>query len=194
MNVTVRFPGSTAVTFQVLVIASNSIGCVARSSDCAYPTTASKSAGIAAINVILVFMLLVFFLSSLVAFVLFVVLPPSSPAYAPATPGTPVHRCVLIHRSGLVILLRKLPLSAELLIILVLRRPTHIDHVLRRVSDNVVGFPVLLYLGYLANLKLLELLLLRRGLGGNRFKAGGYEHAPFVLYTRRCGGTASRQR
>jgi hypothetical protein len=43
-------------------------------SSCAYPTTASKSAGIAAINVILVFMLLVFFLFSLVVFVSFIVL------------------------------------------------------------------------------------------------------------------------
>jgi hypothetical protein len=33
-------------------------------------------------------------------------------------------------------------------------------------------------------LKLLELLLLRLSLGGNRFKARGYEHAPFVLYIR----------
>jgi len=51
------------------------------------------------------------------------------------------------HRDG-----RKLPLSAHLLIILVLRRPTHIDHVPRRVRDNVVGSPILLVLGYLAGL------------------------------------------
>jgi hypothetical protein len=46
----------------------------------------------------------------------------------------------------------------------------------------------------LANVKFLELLLLRGGLWGNRFKAGGYEHAPFVLCSGRCGGAASHQR
>jgi hypothetical protein len=46
----------------------------------------------------------------------------------------------------------------------------------------------------MANLKLLELLLLRRGLGGNGFKASGYEHVPFVLHIRLCGSAATRQR
>ena len=56
-------------------------------------------------------------------------------------------------------------LSAELLISLILSRSTHIDHVLRRVCDNVVGSPVFLNRGYLARLKLVELLLLRGVLG-----------------------------
>jgi hypothetical protein len=49
---------------------------------------------------------------------------------------------------------------------------------------------------YLASFKLLELMLLRGGLGGNHLKAGGYEHAPrFVVRTRRCcGGAPGHQR
>src|SRR6516162_3999475 len=78
-----------------------------------------------------------------------------SPAYAPAAPCSPLHCCVLIHLSSLEVLLRKLPLSTELLISLILSRPTHIDQVPRRVRNNVVGSPVFLDLGYLANLKLL---------------------------------------
>jgi hypothetical protein len=121
----------------------------------------------------------------------------SSPAQPPATPSTPVHRRVLIHVSSFGLLLRKVPLSAKVLISLILSRSTHIDHVPRRVRDDVVGLPVFLDRGYLASLKLLEPLLLRGVLGGNHLKAGGYEHAPrFVLCTgRRCGGGApSHQR
>jgi hypothetical protein len=75
----------------------------------------------------------------------------SSPANSPATPCIPLHCCVLIHLSSLEVLLCKLPLSAELLISLILSRSTHIDHVLRRVCDNVVGSPVFLDRGYLAS-------------------------------------------
>ena len=88
----------------------------------------------------------------------------------------------------------KLPLSAHLLISLILVRSTHIDQVLRRVRDNVVGSPVFLDRDYLASLKLFELLLLRSRLGGNRLKAGGYEHVRFVLCNGRCGGACSHQR
>ena len=120
----------------------------------------------------------------------------SSPAKPPATPSTPVHRRVLIHVSSFGLLLRKVPLSAKVLISLILSRSTHIDHVPRRVRDDVVGLPVFLDRGYLASLKLLEPLLLRGVLGGNHLKAGGYEHAPrFVLCTgRRGGGAPSHQR
>jgi hypothetical protein len=79
--------------------------------------------------------------------------------------------------------LYKLPLRAHLLISLILVRSTHIDQVLRRVRDNVVGSPLPVDRGYLASLKLVEFLLLRGRLGGNRLKAGGYEHARFVLNT-----------
>ena len=78
-----------------------------------------------------------------------------SPTYAPAAPCSPLHCCILIHLSSLEILLRKLPLSAELLISLILRRATDVDQVLRRVRDDVVGSSVFLDLGYLANLELL---------------------------------------
>ena len=118
----------------------------------------------------------------------------SSPTYAPSTPCIPLHCCVLIHRGGLELFLRKLPLSAELLISLILSRPTHIDHVPRRVRNNVVGSPVFLDLGYLTSLKLLEPLLLLRRFGANRLKAGGYEHVYLVLRTRRCGPAPSQQR
>src|SRR5512133_2582869 len=110
------------------------------------------------------------------------------------TPCTPLHCCVLIHLSSLEVLLCKLPLSAHLLVSLVLVRSTHIDHVLRRVRDNVVGSPVFLDRGYLASLKLLQLLLLRGRLGGNRLKAGGYQHVRFFLRKGRCGGAPSHQR
>src|SRR6188474_2680000 len=114
----------------------------------------------------------------------------SSPAHAPATPCIPLHCCVLIHLSSLEVLLCKLPLSAHLLVGLILVRSTNIDQVLRRVRDNVVGSPVFLDRDYLASLKLVELLLLRGRPGGNRLKAGGYEHVRFVLWKGRCGGAA----
>ena len=95
----------------------------------------------------------------------------SSPAKPPATPSTPVHRFVLIHLSSFGGLLRKVPLSAKVFIGLILSRSTHIDHVPRRVRDNVVGLPLFLDHGYLASFKLLELMLLRGGLGGNHLKA-----------------------
>ena len=95
----------------------------------------------------------------------------SSPAKPPATPSTPVHRFVLIHLSSFGGLLRKVPLSAKVFISLILSRSTHIDHVPRRVRDNVVGLPLFLDHGYLASFKLLELMLLRGGLGGNHLKA-----------------------
>src|SRR4029434_6503010 len=76
-----------------------------------------------------------------------------SPACSPSTPRTPLHCCVLIHLSSLEVLLCKLPLSAELLVNLILVRSTHIDQVLVRVRDNVVGSPVFLDRGYLASLK-----------------------------------------
>ena len=63
-----------------------------------------------------------------------------------------------------------------------------------RVRDNVVGSPLPVDRGYLASLKLLQLLLLRGRPGGNRLKAGGYEHARFFLWKGRCGGAPDHQR
>ena len=87
----------------------------------------------------------------------------------------------------------KLPLSAHLLVSLVLVRSTHIDQVLMRVRDNVVGSPVFLDRDDLASLKLLELLLLRGRLGGNRLKDGGYEHVSYVLWKGRSAVARSHQ-
>ena len=118
----------------------------------------------------------------------------SSPAKPPATPSTPVHCRVLIHRSSFGVLLRKVPLSAKVLISLILSRSTHIDHVPRRVRDDVVGLPVFLDRGYLASLKLLELLLLRGVLGVIILKPEATSMLRCVLCTGRCGGAPSHQR
>src|SRR6266496_660844 len=110
------------------------------------------------------------------------------------TPSTPVHLRILVHLSGFEILLRKFICAAELLVSLVLLRSTDIGPILSRVWENVVRFPLFVDHGYLAWRKLLELLLLRRRLGGDRLKAGGHQHALSVLGAALCGGAAEGQR
>src|SRR4029450_8689096 len=116
-----------------------------------------------------------------------------SPAHAPTAPRTPLHGCILVHFSGLEILVRKVICGAHLLVILVLLRPTEIGLVMSRVGENVVGSPLSVDHGHFARRKLLELLLLRGRLGGNHLKAGSHQHALFVLRAGRCGA-AGRQR
>src|ERR1051326_1354597 len=100
-----------------------------------------------------------------------------SPTRAPAAPGTPVHGCVLVHLSGLDILLCNVICDAELLVSLVLFRSTDIGLVMCRVRENVVGSPLPVDHGHVARRKLLEFLLLGSRLGGNHLKAGGHQHA-----------------
>src|SRR6266700_4047016 len=102
-----------------------------------------------------------------------------SPAHAPSAPRTPLHGCVLVHLSGLEILVRNVICGAELLVSLVLLRSTDIGPVMCRVRENVVGFPLPVDHGHMARRQLLQLLLLRGGLGGDHLKAGGHEHALF---------------
>src|SRR5947207_5114550 len=100
-----------------------------------------------------------------------------SPARAPSAPCPPLHLRILVHFSGLEILVRNVICGAELLVRLVLLRSTDIGLVMSCVGENVVGFPGFVDHGYLARRKLLELLLLRGRLGGDRLKAGGHQHA-----------------
>jgi hypothetical protein len=62
-----------------------------------------------------------------------------------------------------------------------------------RVRENVVGSPLFVDHGDVAGRKLVELLLLRGGLGGDRLKAGRHQHALFILRAG-CCGAADRQR
>src|SRR5437870_6571734 len=116
-----------------------------------------------------------------------------SPSCSPAAPCTPLHLRILVHLSGLEILVRNVICGAELLVSLVLLRATDIGLVMSRVRENVVGSPISVDHGHMAWRKLLELLLLRGGLGGDHLKAGGHQHAFFVLSAARCGA-ADRQR
>src|SRR5439155_1493382 len=116
-----------------------------------------------------------------------------SPACSPATPCAPVHLRILVHLSGFEILCCKFICGAELLISLVLLRSTDVGPILGRVRENVVGFAAFLDHGYLARRKVLELLLLRGGLRSDRLKAGGHQHALFVLRAALCGGAADHQ-
>src|SRR6266496_1894584 len=116
-----------------------------------------------------------------------------SPARAPPAPRTPLHRCVLVHLSGLEILVRNVICGAELLVSLVLLGSTDIGLVMSRVRENVVGFPLPVDHGHMARRQLLQLLLLRSGLGGDYLEAGGHEHALFVLRAACCSATG-RQR
>src|SRR6266566_10045718 len=104
-----------------------------------------------------------------------------SPARAPSAPRTPLHRRVLVHLSGLEILVRNVICGAKLLVSLVLPGSTDIGLVMRRVRENVVGSPLSIDHGHFARRELLELLLLRGGLGGDHLKAGRHKHALFVL-------------
>src|SRR5437899_7277911 len=94
-----------------------------------------------------------------------------SPAHTPSAPRTPVHGCILVHFSGLEILVRNVICGAELLVSLVLLRSTDISLVMSRVRENVIGSPLPVYHGHMARRQLLELLLLRSRLGGDHLKA-----------------------
>src|SRR5437899_13028035 len=116
-----------------------------------------------------------------------------SPARAPSAPRTPLHGCVLVHFSGLEVLVCNVICGAELLVRLVLLRSTDIGLVMCRVRENVVGSPLSVDHGHFARRKLLELLLLRGRLGGTHLKAGGHKHALFVLRAA-CRGATDRLR
>src|SRR6266566_3915546 len=116
-----------------------------------------------------------------------------SPACSPAAPCTPLHLRILVHLSGLEILVRNVICGAELLVSLVLLRSTDIGLIMSRVRENVVGSPLSVDHGHFAGRKLLELLLLRGGLGRDYLKTGGHEHAFFILRAACCGAT-DRQR
>src|SRR6476620_7190513 len=109
------------------------------------------------------------------------------PTHAPSAPGTPVHGCVLVHLSGLELLVGNVICSAELLVSLILVRSTDIGLVMCRVRENVIGSPLPVDHGDMARRKLLELLLLRSCLGGDHLKAGCHQHALFVLRSACCG-------
>src|SRR6266576_934491 len=116
-----------------------------------------------------------------------------SPAHTPAAPCTPLHLRILVHFSGLEILVRNVICGAELLVSLVLVRSTDVGLVMSRVRENVVGSPLSVDHGHMARWKLLELLLLRSRLGSDHLKAGGHQHALLVLGAA-CCGTTDRQR
>src|SRR5881396_1424760 len=111
------------------------------------------------------------------------------PAHAPTAPCPPLHLRILVHLSGLEILVRNVICGAELLVSLVLLGSTDIGLVMCRIRENVVGSPFSVDHGHMARRKLLQLLLLRSGLGGDCLKAGRHEHALFVLGAACCGAT-----
>src|SRR5438132_6226638 len=112
-----------------------------------------------------------------------------SPAHTPTAPRTPLHLRILVHFSGLEILVRNVICCAQLLVSLVLPGSTDIGLVMSRVRENVVGSPLSVDHGHFARRYLLELLLLRGGLGGDYLKAGRHKHALFVLRAACCGAT-----
>src|SRR5207247_7111975 len=112
-----------------------------------------------------------------------------SPTHTPTAPCTPLHLRILVHLSGLEILVRNVICGAELLVSLVLLRSTDIGLVMCHVRENVVGSPVSVDHGHMAWRKLLELLLLRGRLGSAHFKAGRHQHALFFLGSACCGRT-----
>src|SRR5436190_8197709 len=116
-----------------------------------------------------------------------------SPARAPSAPRTPLHGCVLVHFSGLEVLVCNVICGAELLVRLILLRSTDIGLVMCRVRENAVGSPLSVDHGHMARRKLLELLCLRGRLGSDYLEAGGDEHA-FVILRAACCGAADRQR
>src|SRR6266576_2117765 len=116
-----------------------------------------------------------------------------SPAHTPAAPCTPLHLSILVHFSGLEILVRNVICGALLLVSLVLLRSTDIGLVMCRVRENVVGSSFSVDHGHMARRKLLELLLLRGCLRSDHLKAGRHKHALFVLRATCCGAT-DRQR
>src|SRR6266496_454155 len=112
-----------------------------------------------------------------------------SPARAPSAPRTPLHLRVLVHFSGLEILVRNVICGAKLLVSLVLLRSADIGLVMCRVRENVVGSPFSVDHGHMARRKLLEFLLLGGRLGSDHFKAGRHQHALFILRAACCGTT-----
>src|SRR5205823_4017334 len=112
-----------------------------------------------------------------------------SPARTPSAPCPPLHLRILVRFSGLEILVRNVICGAELLVSLVLLRSADIGLVMCRVRENVIGSPFSVDHGHMARRKLLKLLLLRRCLGSDHLKAGGHQHALFVLSAARCGAT-----
>src|SRR6266581_4083139 len=116
-----------------------------------------------------------------------------SPARAPSAPCPPLHLRILVHLSGLEILVRNVICGAELLVSLILLGSTDIGLVMSCVRENVVGSPLSVDHGHMARRKLLQLLLLRSGLGGDYLEAGRHQHAFFILRAACCGATG-RQR
>src|SRR2546430_12559412 len=116
-----------------------------------------------------------------------------SPAHAPSAPCTPLHFRILVHFSGLEVLVRDVICGPELLVSLVLLRSADIGLVMRCVRENVVGSTLSVDHGHMTRRKLLELLLLRGRPGGDHLKAGCHQHTLFVLRAA-CCGAADRQR
>src|SRR6266480_5761833 len=102
------------------------------------------------------------------------------PAHTPAAPCTPLHGCVLVHFSGLEILLRNIICGSELLVSLVLVRSTDIRLVMCRVRENVVGSPLPVDHGHMAWRKLVAFAAAQAS-WGDHLKAGGCKHALLVL-------------
>src|SRR5437016_9544366 len=80
-----------------------------------------------------------------------------SPAHAPPAPCPPLHLRILVHFSGLEILVRNVICGAELLVRLVFLRPTDVGLVMSCVGENVIGFPLFVDHCYFAGRKVLEL-------------------------------------
>src|SRR5437868_10397946 len=99
-----------------------------------------------------------------------------SPAHAPSAPCPPLHLRILVHFSGLEVLIRDVICGPELLVSLVLLRSADIGLVMRRVRENVVGSALSVDHGHMTWRKLLELLLLRGRPGRDHLKAGGDKH------------------
>src|SRR6266403_2054774 len=116
-----------------------------------------------------------------------------SPAHTPTAPCPPLHLRILVHFSGLEILVRNVICGAELLVSLILLRSADIGLVMSYVRENVVGSPLSVDHGHMARRKLLKLLLLRSRLGSDHLKAGRHKHALFVLRAA-CRGATDRQR
>src|SRR5205814_4240515 len=104
-----------------------------------------------------------------------------SPAHTPAAPRPPLHLCILVHLSGIELLVCNVICGAELLVSLVLVRSTDIGLVMCRVRENVIGSAVSVDHDHMARRKLLELLLLRSRLGGDHLEAGSDQHVLFAL-------------
>src|SRR5213079_716883 len=115
------------------------------------------------------------------------------PAHAPTAPCPPLHLRILVHLSGLEILGRNVICVTKLWVSLVLLRSEDIGLVMSRVRENVVGSPLSVDHGHMARRKLLELLMMRGRLGGDHLKAGGHQHALFVLRAACCGATGGQR-